>query len=351
MDDLRWRLSRQVQERLAFDCACALLFCMKERVLSCLVLCYNPTNPAHLFFIQIMIFVIAPFYAPTSEDLEHTSFIVHKVERDTICWGGGLLSIKATFSGTAFYRIENGMYAVDEGRYLILNADRDYDVIKDSYQPVETLSVYFEPHFAEDALRAMRGKTEDLLDDPAPLEVDTVKFFERCYAHDTIVSPLLTHLRYALRAGLDTSMWLETLLHELLERMLRIHQSTIEELNSLTSIRPSLREEIYRRIYRAHDFALASLHLPITVRDMASIAYMSPSYFLRTYKKVFHQTPYQSLHTQRMERAAQLLNGTDLPVTHISSAVGFDSLTSFSWQFRKRFGLSPLSYRLVNYRQ
>jgi tetratricopeptide (TPR) repeat protein len=83
-----------------------------------------------------------------------------------MCWGGGLLSIKATFNGRTIYRMENGMHAVDEHCYLILNADRDYDVIKDSYQPVETLSVYFEPHFAEDTLRAIQGKTEHLLDDP-----------------------------------------------------------------------------------------------------------------------------------------------------------------------------------------
>lgn len=297
-----------------------------------------------------MILALTSFYSPSNEDLEHTSFIVHKVERDTICWGGGLLSIKTTFSGRASYRIENGLHAVDEHCYLILNADRDYDVIKDSYQPVETMSVYFEPNFAEDTLCALQGKTDDLLDNPAQKEGYAVRFFEQCHPHDAVISPILKDLRNVLHTGLVSPIWLEAQFHELLERMLRVNLSIIDELNSLTLIRPSLREEIYRRIYRARDFALASLDHPITIKDMASVAYMSPSYFLRTFKKVFRQTPYQFLHTKRMERATQLLTCTDLPVTYISSAVGFDSLTSFSWQFRKRFGLSPLYYRLAHHR-
>lgn len=46
-----------------------------------------------------------------------------------------------------------------------------------------------------------------------------------------------------------------------------------------------------------------------------------------------------------MEQARKLLAKTEMPVTEICFAVGFDSPGSFSWLFRKRVGLSPAQYR------
>jgi AraC-like DNA-binding protein len=48
---------------------------------------------------------------------------------------------------------------------------------------------------------------------------------------------------------------------------------------------------------------------------------------------------------QRIARAKELLRDTDLPVTEICMAVGFESLGSFSALFRKVAGISPSAYR------
>src|SRR5215472_12126177 len=69
--------------------------------------------------------------------------------------------------------------------------------------------------------------------------------------------------------------------------------------------------------------------------------------------KPFHQdlptilwpSPHQFLVSRRLERAAILLAGTDTPVTDVCYSVGFESPGSFSWLFRKRYGVSPLGYR------
>jgi len=46
-----------------------------------------------------------------------------------------------------------------------------------------------------------------------------------------------------------------------------------------------------------------------------------------------------------MERAKALLRAGELSVTEVCFAVGFTSLGSFSTQFRRFVGESPLSYR------
>ena len=64
------------------------------------------------------------------------------------------------------------------------------------------------------------------------------------------------------------------------------------------------------------------------------------------FKQAFGQTPMQFLQARRLDEARRLLSGTDQPVTAICLAVGFESLGSFSWLFRKRFGLSPRQFRV-----
>jgi transcriptional regulator GlxA family with amidase domain len=72
---------------------------------------------------------------------------------------------------------------------------------------------------------------------------------------------------------------------------------------------------------------------------------MAPHHFLRTFKLAFHQTPHQYLTHLRLERAQSLLRHTDTPVTDICMDVGFESLGSFSWLFRRECGQSPSAFR------
>lgn len=47
----------------------------------------------------------------------------------------------------------------------------------------------------------------------------------------------------------------------------------------------------------------------------------------------------------RMQEAAALLRGSDMTVTAIALAVGFEDPNYFSAVFRRRFGMSPQKYR------
>jgi AraC-like DNA-binding protein len=77
----------------------------------------------------------------------------------------------------------------------------------------------------------------------------------------------------------------------------------------------------------------------------AKAARLSPYHFHRMFKLAFGQTPMQFLQECRLAAARRLLVATDQSVTLICFAVGFESLGSFSWLFRKRFGLSPRRFR------
>ena len=79
----------------------------------------------------------------------------------------------------------------------------------------------------------------------------------------------------------------------------------------------------------------------------ARVAGLSPYHFHRMFKRAFGETPMQCLQARRLDAARRLLSSSDRPVTLICFDVGFESLGSFSWLFRRRFGLSPRRFRAV----
>ena len=94
------------------------------------------------------------------------------------------------------------------------------------------------------------------------------------------------------------------------------------------------------RSYIDHHFASS-----LTVTRLASMARLSPFYFIRSFRNLTGQTPHQYVRAKRIERAQELLVTTPLPVTEICDAVGFQSLGSFSATFRRLTGASPGAYR------
>ena len=89
-----------------------------------------------------------------------------------------------------------------------------------------------------------------------------------------------------------------------------------------------------------------SYDAPITIEDLSREVALSPYYLIRAFRHVYKQTPHQYLVGQRIARAKELLRNSDLSITEICVAVGFESLGSFSTLFRKVAGVSPLAYRI-----
>jgi AraC-like DNA-binding protein len=84
---------------------------------------------------------------------------------------------------------------------------------------------------------------------------------------------------------------------------------------------------------------------PISIRDIAHAADMSPFHFIRQFEAVFGATPHQFRIQTRLDRAKQLLALSDYSVTDVCLEVGFSSLGSFSDLFTRRVGAPPSIYR------
>lgn len=90
-----------------------------------------------------------------------------------------------------------------------------------------------------------------------------------------------------------------------------------------------------------------NLAQPISLQTLAKICFMSPNYFCHYFKQEIGKTPIMFINEYRIEKACEMLSGSDLPVSDISLSVGFDNFSYFIRKFREYKGVTPKKYRLL----
>jgi transcriptional regulator GlxA family with amidase domain len=95
----------------------------------------------------------------------------------------------------------------------------------------------------------------------------------------------------------------------------------------------------------ARQWALDNLHLPLTLADLAGHAQMSLRTFTRRFRDETGISPGQWIIRQRISRARELLEATDLTVDQIAARAGFATAASLRQHMHATIGVAPLAYR------
>ncbi len=95
------------------------------------------------------------------------------------------------------------------------------------------------------------------------------------------------------------------------------------------------------RIAKAIQQLKAEYQSPLSVSDLASTAGMSLSSFHQHFKSVTGTTPLQYLKDIRLIAAKAMLLNRSHAVSQVSYAIGYESPTHFSRDYRRKFGLPP----------
>lgn len=93
------------------------------------------------------------------------------------------------------------------------------------------------------------------------------------------------------------------------------------------------------------DWVVEHLHEPLEVADLARCAAMSERTFARRFRDATGTTPLKWLTHQRVSRARQLLETTDLTVDVVASRSGLGTAANLRARLRETCGVSPTTYR------
>jgi AraC family transcriptional regulator len=113
---------------------------------------------------------------------------------------------------------------------------------------------------------------------------------------------------------------------------------------SRNSTNRDYRERINRVIFHIE----AHLGEPLSLEDLAKVAFFSPYHFHRIFAAFTGEPLAAFIRRLRLERAAQQLLHLDAPVTEIALDAGYETAAAFTRAFSAYFGVAPTGYRERN---
>jgi len=105
------------------------------------------------------------------------------------------------------------------------------------------------------------------------------------------------------------------------------------------------RRAVFLRLQRVCNYMESTTDLDLGIPGFARVANYSPCHFLRTFNAVYGKTPHAVLIDQRLKRALQLVNDTELSITEVAHASGFEDRCAFARSFKRRFGETASAVR------
>ena len=96
---------------------------------------------------------------------------------------------------------------------------------------------------------------------------------------------------------------------------------------------------------RAMNHIHAHFRDKIIIRDLAKLCQISLRQFERKFQSYFNLTPQQYIIKMRIHESCDLLSEQEMSIGKIAMELGFYDQSSFTVQFKKTMGLTPLQYR------
>lgn len=130
---------------------------------------------------------------------------------------------------------------------------------------------------------------------------------------------------------------------------------TINEAEAyLRTIMPTLKRweshththlEYYRSVNRVMEYINEHLNETIGLSDMARVAHISDYHFHRIFKAIIRESPGDYIQRLRLEKAAFKLQTSTQTLAEIAEQTGYQSPQALSKAFKKKYGVSPMSFR------
>ena len=247
-------------------------------------------------------------------------------------------SLLVSLSGSVMAATSGEEYAVDAGCYLAIPPGSDLTVLAvrpDAGHGVSRwFAAFFNPVFVRNVWESDEARFH-----PLP----------RLYAADELRTLLADAVLGFLSAPNDVSVSdedIEDLFQAVIQGLAPRDEADRERWKRLVARDEEDGRRLLSQLNRARDLADTQFSTPITVDQMAERAAVSKYHFIRLFQRAFGQTPHQYLLTRRLEHAAERLREGARSISDLREECGFASLGSFSWAFKRAYGVSPSQFAI-----
>jgi AraC-like DNA-binding protein len=224
--------------------------------------------------------------------------------------------------------LRNEIYRYDPFNYLVLSVPLPVECEWEASpeEPLLVLAINVEP--------TMLGEILLELDEPLP-PVGPMPRGISTTPMSNELSGAVIRLLECLKCPLDSHMLGRQTVREILYRVVRGEQGG--SLRALAS-----RDDHFTRIARVLKHIHTECAKPFSVESMAKRAGMSVAAFHHNFKLVTASSPLQYLKRIRLDQARRLMAHDGYNASTAARAVGYESPSQFSREFKRLFGVTPV---------
>lgn len=241
------------------------------------------------------------------------------------------MEINYLFSGTWFYIVNGREYTITGDQFILINPEAIHN-IRYTLDPDSPETLGFTVLIHEDFLKYLVPDIQDIyFDAPAVADEEPIRrLLLRIY--QSYCSDTQEEARLAIIACITM------LLYELDKGGAKKNKSVIP-INSQKGV---------ERLRGIMTYLEQNYAQPILMKDIATKFYFSRSYFTRFFRQYTGMTFNEYLTRLRLEKALDLMHGTELNMTEIAMRCGFSDSRRFIISFRKYYGITPYQYKLAH---
>lgn len=118
-------------------------------------------------------------------------------------------------------------------------------------------------------------------------------------------------------------------------------EKMMQQTFSLLLSEQQILKQFDNRIRKVQEYIETHLADSLSITQLSSVAFLSPTQFKKLFKQQTSLTVTQYITQKRMEKAQALLIHTDYPIQIVAESVGYADHSAFSRRFSQYFGLSP----------
>jgi AraC-like DNA-binding protein len=235
--------------------------------------------------------------------------------------------------------VEHQRYPVAPGDVLIIGS-REFHLLQATHgQTLKAASLHFRPEL----IHAPGGSALDF-EYLRPFHHRGDGFshrIPRASLPEGLVLDRLTRIYQAIRAGGSAyPLAVKTYLNDIL---LELHRRQGDGRGPLVPRDRRVRD--FERLREVLSHVRKNCPDPVSLRQVARMAHMSPNYFCRFFKAVTGHTLTEYVLRLRVDLAMEFLSSSAMSVTEIAYASGFSSHSYFDRVFKRLKGLTPVEYR------
>ncbi|MEQ8686900.1 MAG: AraC family transcriptional regulator [Imperialibacter sp.] len=255
------------------------------------------------------------------------------------------LGVAVVMSGEATFRINREVIAINEDSFLVVNRGSKLSFELERDDTLVAL-LYFDAALSKLLYNGLMKISDETSGWSAVSEEDFALVEHVHFMNASLRERFQLLMELGNSCASFHSLKADMVVRSILDSLISENHHALQISEKLRVVKTVTKVALYKRLAAAREWIINNCQQPIDLQQVADVAMLDKQHFLRLFKRAYRITPHHFLTKTRLGMAEKLLTETDLAVSDICRAVGFDSIPSFTSLFKRTYGESPGRYRL-----